>query len=474
MTISYTFDIASTSPLNIFRLLLRWRASVWKSVSLELAIWTTAYVVISFIYRSNYFLTEQQKRTFEDLSRYCDKGVNMIPLTFILGFFVNLVVQRWTDAFKNMGYLESQAIHISSMVIGLDNETRLMRRTLVRYLCLAQVLVFRDISVQVRKRFPTLDSIVKAGFMMQHEKEKLEAYRIDEYDKFWVPINWAFAIVVRARKMEKIIGDTFATKICDEIKSFRSNLEMLCNYDWVEIPLVYPQVVFMAVHVYFCVCLIGRQYVERVSAANLVDMDFVLPFMTMLQFTFYVGWMKVAEGLLNPFGEDDDDFECNFLIDKNFATCLCIADEAHDDVPELKRDRWWSQPDYTPLYASDAVSLPNNPLVGSATRVVTPKSDEETEMVERRYESNTKEVQRAKTTLPLDRGKNVLRNRLSTGNARTDGTRIDRMTASGPTEAVFREDVEKPDQSMANVKKNSIIDRVGDEMTLNEKHVEKE
>uniref|UniRef100_A0A8R1EFL1 Bestrophin homolog n=1 Tax=Caenorhabditis japonica TaxID=281687 RepID=A0A8R1EFL1_CAEJA len=32
-----------------------------------------------------------------------------------------------------------------------------------------------------------------------------------------------------------------------------------------------------------------------------------------------MGWFKVGEGLLNPWGEDDDDFETNMLIDRNLA-----------------------------------------------------------------------------------------------------------------------------------------------------------
>ena len=32
---------------------------------------------------------------------------------------------------------------------------------------------------------------------------------------------------------------------------------------------------------------------------------------------FFSGWIKVAETLLNPFGDDDEDFHINYLIDRN-------------------------------------------------------------------------------------------------------------------------------------------------------------
>lgn len=61
----------------------------------------------------------------------------------------------------------------------------------------------------------------------------------------------------------------------------------------------------------------GRQFLDPSQKIAKHEVDFYVPIFTLLQFFFYMGWLKVAESLVNPFGEDDDDFEINWLVDRN-------------------------------------------------------------------------------------------------------------------------------------------------------------
>lgn len=40
----------------------------------------------------------------------------------------------------------------------------------------------------------------------------------------------------------------------------------------------------------------------------------------------YFGLVKVAETLLNPLGNDDTDFEINYIIDRNLQVCITKLD----------------------------------------------------------------------------------------------------------------------------------------------------
>ncbi|VDD87451.1 unnamed protein product [Enterobius vermicularis] len=365
MTVSYNYDVCSASVTGFIRLLFRWKGSIWKCVFKELFIWTILYSMVSFMYRTPYILTESQKVTFEDTANYLEKYLKKINITFILGFFVSTVATRWTSILQNMGFIESNALFISSYINGDDDETRMIRRAILRYLCLSQILVYRDISLSVRKRFPTMDSLIKAGYLLEHERAKMEDYNL-AFNKYWVPINWAATLVFTARKSGRITGDILVNKLMDEIKVFRNNLQMLCNYDWVPIPLVYPQVILIAVYFYFAVCLVTRQFIMTTRNIPIKsNIDLFVPVVTMIQFIFFVGWMKVAMALLNPLGEDDDDFECNYLANKNLTTSLLIVDKCCGDAPPVKEDQFYESGVVEPLYPESSVTE-DHPLIGSA------------------------------------------------------------------------------------------------------------
>ena len=79
----------------------------------------------------------------------------------------------------------------------------------------------------------------------------------------------------------------------------------------------------LTVYAFFLSSVVGQQYIQPLHEHE----DFYFPIYASLQFIFYVGWLKVAETLINPWGEDDDDFDTNYMVDRNIQFAFLLIDQ---------------------------------------------------------------------------------------------------------------------------------------------------
>ncbi|KAG8438179.1 hypothetical protein GDO86_008755 [Hymenochirus boettgeri] len=380
MTVTYSNHVADAKLGTFSRLLLRWRGSIYKLLYQEFLIFISCYFIISAIYRL--LLDELQRVYFEKLALYCDNYAELIPVSFVLGFYVTLVVSRWWGQYESIPWPDRLMCLVSSNVQGTDERGRMLRRTLMRYASLTGVLILRSVSTAVYMRFPTLQHVVNAGFMTPTERMKFDSL-VSSHNKFWVPCVWFANLAVTARNEGRIKDNVILQLILKELNSLRTQCGRLYGYDWISIPLVYTQVVTVAVYSFFLACLIGRQFLDPQKGYPGHDLDLYVPVFTLLQFFFYAGWLKVAEQLINPFGQDDDDFETNWLIDRNLQVSLLAVDEMHQDVPPLEKDIYWNDSDPQPPYTASSAETRRPSYMGSTFDISLQKEDLEFQPLEK-------------------------------------------------------------------------------------------
>ena len=193
--------------------------------------------------------------------------------------------------------------------------------------------------------------------ILPHEVERLKAVKAKSPHEYtWAPIVWACSVIQRARTegQIKIEPPVFANLISSFDYIEAANRKML-NYGWINFPLKYTQIVTISILLYFLVALFGRQYLIPPAGQldnttfNASDItisigsspfkahtpDLYFPLFTIVEFLCYMGWIKVAESLLNPFGDDDEDFEVNYIIDRNLQTSYMILEEAEENLEML-------------------------------------------------------------------------------------------------------------------------------------------
>jgi len=375
MTVSYMEFTHTANAIGVFLKVLRiWKGSLLKGVWKDLTLFITLYTFISLLYRLCLWYDDDHRHHFEVLCCYCAKFSVRIPLSFLLGFYVTQVVSRWWEQWNALAWPDDLALNLN-----LYCEDRSTRRTIVRWGCLSNILVLRHLSIKVAKRFPSLEHLIEAQLLTEKERDMLDSLlkKTDgRHDLSWAPIHWAQGAIHQARQANIITGDVFLWNIHGCLTQIaKQNWKLYC-YGWISIPIVYTQLVTVAVTSYFCAALFSRQYLHPQNyihldgvlikadkyvpgvTFNLVGYDdsihdMYIPVFTILEFLFYFGWMKVAESLINPFGEDDDDFETNYIIDRNLKIGFMMVER---DVvePESTFDEFAHPPNMLPHTAGSA------------------------------------------------------------------------------------------------------------------------
>ena len=143
--------------------------------------------------------------------------------------------------------------------------------------------------------------------------------------------------------------------------------------------MVYTQVVTLATYLFFIFTIVGRQKIdmtsmgsERMPSGRLpMDIDLYIPVFTVLQFLFYMGLLKVAEQLINPFGDDDEDFELNWLIDRHVKASFLGTDVLMNPerIPPLVKDYYWDKQDCPIPYIEASMHFKKKTYRGSADEI---------------------------------------------------------------------------------------------------------
>ncbi|VDP98485.1 unnamed protein product [Trichobilharzia regenti] len=262
MTVSYSSIVATAKYWTFIRLLfictLNFEIVTHRQLeSCDLIM--TLRLVLQLIYAQNevnsmvcganscfvsllFFSLFTTNRGFEILCIYCGKYNETVPVAFVLGFYVSLIVQRWWEQFLSLPWPDRLALFLTAFCHGNAERPTRIRRNIVRYVNLSYCIALRAISSRARLRFPTEEHLVSAGLMTQEELDIYRNTQPSNYTLYFVPLVWALDMITKAREEGYIHFDRAVEILTTEITGFRGKLGTIFSYDWVNPPLVYTQV----------------------------------------------------------------------------------------------------------------------------------------------------------------------------------------------------------------------------------------
>ncbi|CAL2042223.1 hypothetical protein CAEBREN_06508 [Caenorhabditis brenneri] len=335
MTVNYSLDAATASAWAVIAVIFLWRGSLMKLIWREMLGWTVllALLYAVFVYGLKGTDYERYYKLLFDLT----KEVPMDgTLMFLMSYMTYNSLTRWQETFKCLAWPENIAL-LYRQYFNKDSmkpsEARLMNQTVSRYLVVFYILLFRDVSSDVREMFPTFDDMVQPGIMTAEEANLLQSSRLDRNSPhYWVPIDWIVTLVrdkyhsayiydrhgrkIKNKKIS-IMSELEYLKFVGELSKFRGRLGDVLSYDWVPLPLALFQTLTIFVYSTLIVNCFQMQARIITSGKSGVSEMFVECMSTLPFSMLHLAFLRISQVVINPFGSDDDDFETQYLIDRH-------------------------------------------------------------------------------------------------------------------------------------------------------------
>ncbi|CAJ0928937.1 unnamed protein product, partial [Mesorhabditis belari] len=358
MTVNYSLETATAKWNLIFKLGLKWKGSIWKLVLWETLVWLICTLILMFTFHFA-VVGHPIEKDFKRFADYVTRNDLKVAMAFILAFSSAYCFNRWIDMYGLLHWPDDVAHSFNATV----NDSALppaemlkLRSCVARYLIFGYILLLRDVSVKIRKRFPTLEHLTHyGGIITGEEKELLDIGRIGpENPHYWIPFEWIVTVVKKyyipeqkegfitgkARKIKKkqsIMSEKHYTEFVTTLFKLRGHLGDILSFDWVPMPLALTQVMTLVI----ITCAITQMFQAVHNGFQLGNFfefsSFVGLFYTTFQMMIYVGWVKSFQVIENPFGEDDDDFEVNQLIDRHWQSLIRLLLDPLSAPPEIPK-----------------------------------------------------------------------------------------------------------------------------------------
>uniref|UniRef100_A0A915ITR7 Bestrophin homolog n=1 Tax=Romanomermis culicivorax TaxID=13658 RepID=A0A915ITR7_ROMCU len=163
-----------------------------------------------------------------------------------------MVTAQWQKSISSKSRGDCLNVSILANEAGDSKENRLKRHTAARYLALCQLLVYRDISMEVRRRFPRLIEVANSG-MMTFEEYTIFQRTVCKNVRWQLPLQWIIYNILLPLCKPSIprslsqpttvaLSQESLDQIIKELCAYRKSLYNLYLINWINFPFIYVQI----------------------------------------------------------------------------------------------------------------------------------------------------------------------------------------------------------------------------------------